>query len=269
MSWRSVRSWLCTTSHPPRDTTTRASAARARARAADGSGGGGGTGRGGPGGGARGRGGRGGAAVAGCAPAAPRTGGAPPAPPPGNPGGGGGMEGYWGAGREGGPRKRPWDGGGDPPRTPGRQEETAAMEDRGDHGARGGHDRPPERHRVEELRRDLADGVHRRPLGHRHDVGGDEVTRNLVERDLAENPHVRQRRPASRGTALPIRADEGQDHTRPEEPDRLDQIVHALVGPRRAQKHDDLLRGDAERRPRARRIVTRRVPRIGGAHARA
>src|SRR2546428_680136 len=184
MSWRSVRSWLCTTSQPPPATTTRATAASARARAPNGSGG------------------------------------------------------------------------------------SGAMEDLGDRRDGRGDNRTPGRHRVEELRRHLPDRVRGGPLGHRHDVGGDEVVRDLVERDLAEDLHVRQRRPAPYRKAFAIRADQGENHARSEEAHRLDEIVHALVGARRAEEHDDLLPRDAERRPRSGRIVAGGIPGIGVAHVR-
>src|SRR2546426_1038881 len=46
-------------------------------------------------------------------------------------------------------------------------------------------------------------------------------------------------------------------------PHRLDEIVDALVGPRRAEKHNDLFPRDAERRARPCRVVARRVPGVG------
>jgi hypothetical protein len=41
-----------------------------------------------------------------------------------------------------------------------------------------------------------------------------------------------------------------EDDAGPEETHGLDEIVHALVGPRRAEEHDDLLSREAERRAR-------------------
>src|SRR2546422_3070587 len=132
----------------------------------------------------------------------------------------------------------------EPARVPRRHDEPAAVEDLGDHRHRRGNDRTPERHRVEELRGHLAHRVRRLALGHRHDVCGDEETRDVVEWDLAEHPHVRERRPAPYRRTSAVRTDQREDDIRPEEPHRLDEIVDALVGPRRAEKHNDLFPRD-------------------------
>src|SRR5438132_10348805 len=111
----------------------------------------------------------------------------------------------------------------EPARVPRRHDEPPAVEDLGDHRHRRGNDRTPERQRVEELRGHLAHRVRRLALGHRHDVCGDEETRDVVERDLAEHPHVRERRPAPCRRTSAVRTDQREDDTRPEEPHRLDE----------------------------------------------
>ena len=73
-----------------------------------------------------------------------------------------------------------------------------ALEDLRNHRHGRGHDGTAEGHRVEDLRRHLAHGIAGCALGHGHDVGGDEIARHVVERDLAHHLHVRHRRPASR-----------------------------------------------------------------------
>ena len=105
-------------------------------------------------------------------------------------------------------------------------------------------------------------------MRYRDDVGGDEIARHVVERDLTGHPHVRGRRPARRTAPGRIDAHEGQDDPGPERADRLDQVVHTLVASRRPEKHDDLAVAHAEPRARGIAIVAGGVPGFRVAHVR-
>src|SRR5207245_9186992 len=86
----------------------------------------------------------------------------------------------------------------------------------------------------------------------------------LFRSELADDPHVLARRPASRGGARGIGADD--DETRVVESGRrLHQVVDALVGARRAEKHHDARVADAEARARGRPVEALRGPRLGDA----
>ena len=65
-----------------------------------------------------------------------------------------------------------------------------------------------------------------------------------------------------------IHADEREHDTGPERADRFDQVVDALVAPRRPEKHDDLAVAHGEARARGGAIVPAWIPGVRIAHVR-
>src|SRR3989475_700007 len=112
-------------------------------------------------------------------------------------------------------------------------------------------------------------GTRRQALEEREERGpggGDEVARHVVERNLASHAHVWDPGPARRSTTGRIDADERQDDPGPQQAHRVDQVVDALVPPRRPEKHHDLVGAHPLPGARVGAIVSSRIPRLGIAH---
>ncbi len=161
--------------------------------------------------------------------------------------------------------EEPGEGASEPCRIPGLDEDPRVVQDLGDHRDPRRDDGTAERHGVEDLGRHLAEGIGADSLWSDNHVGGGQIERHVGEGDLRDQPHASpEGSEATAGGAVRSATDHRKNHIGPgEDSYRFGEIINALVGAGRSQKHNDALRPDPQARPPRLGTVAFRPPLVG------